>query len=95
MPKTKDIIQSIKWNLIIVSFICLIATLLLYFAEYGGKLIMIKSDVLSLPIIITLITFSIYGLSRFIGKRYNWIISLIGILIMLYISLPIFFGALK
>ena len=35
------------------------------------------------------------GASRFIGKKYNWIINLIGIIIMLYIAIPIFFGALE
>ncbi len=94
MPTVKEVIQSAKWNLIIVSFICFIATIHLYKADYG-KFHIIKNETLWIPFILTIFTFSIYGLSRLIGKKYNWIISLLGILTILYISIPIFFGVFE
>lgn len=95
MPTFKEISRSLKYNIGIIITSCILATILIYNADFAIKLLEIRESLITIPLILTIGILILYGLSRLIGKKYNWIITLIGIILMFYISLPIFFGAFK
>lgn len=86
--------NSPKWNLIALGFFILLCTVMLYFSNYGtqGMVVLV---IVWIPLIIGLTTALLYALSRLAIRKYNWILTLIGIIIMLVITVPIFFGAAK
>ena len=86
--------NSQKWNLITLGCFIIICTAMLYYGDYGTQSENATS-VAGIPIILGIATIILYSLSRIIGKRYNWIITILGIMSMLIIAIPIFFGAAK
>lgn len=86
--------NSPKWNFLILGFVIILCTLMLHFGEYG-TLDTASKNIALIPTLLGLVTIIVYILSRLVTKRYNWIATLIGIGLMLFISLPIFFGAVK
>lgn len=86
--------NSQKWNLITLGCFTIICTVMLYYGDYG-TLSKNATSVTGIPLILGIATIILYGLSRIVGKRYNWIITLLGIMSMLMIAIPIFFGAAK
>ncbi len=82
---------SLRINILVILITWAVTTAILYSsvdAENG----LVKLAIVWIPSIITVITVCIYYLSRLVIRKYSWIISLIGILIMLYVSIPVFFG---
>lgn len=86
--------NSPKWNLITLGCFIIICTAMLYYGDYG-TLSKNAASVAGIPLILGIATALLYVLSRLIGKRYNWIITILGIISMLMIAIPIFFGAAK
>lgn len=86
--------NSPKWNLITLGCFIIICTAMLYHGDYG-TLSKTSTTVARIPLILGIATIILYGLSRIVGKRYNWIITVLGITSMLMIAIPIFFGAAK
>lgn len=82
------------WNFSILGFVVFISSCMLYFGNYG-TLEISKSLVSLVPFILGIGTILIYLLSRLFTKRYNWIITSIGMCIILFIALPIFFGVAR
>jgi len=74
MTTFQKISHSWKYNLITITISCILATVLIYMADFAPKLIEIQKSIMSIPLILTLVTTSLYGLSRLIGKKYNWIL---------------------
>ncbi|ANH61308.1 hypothetical protein [Dokdonia donghaensis] len=86
--------KSPKWNLITLGFFIILSFLMLSYSDYG-TLQKSSQSIVYIPIIIGIASIIIYALSRLFIKRYNWIVTLLGIATMLMIAIPIFFGAAK
>ncbi|TVZ51599.1 hypothetical protein [Dokdonia sp. Hel_I_53] len=82
---------SLRINILIILCFWALTTTLLYVSvdDVNG---LVKLAIVWIPSIVTVITVCLYYLSRLIIRKYSWIISLIGIIIMLYVSIPVFFG---
>ena len=86
----KTLVDSPKWNVIALILTAAIGTLLVANADRTGTG-MAFLVIFWLPLMIALVTMALYGLSRLLFKKYNWIISLLGILFILNTSLQFFF----
>ncbi len=86
--------KSPKWNFITLGFFIFISSLMLSYSDYG-TLQESSQPIVYIPTIIGMVTIILYTLSRLFTKRYNWIITTLGIVAILMIAIPIFFGAAK
>lgn len=78
-----------KLNIIAIIVVEFITCSITFTADYTGA--GMASIILKwVPAIIGIITLIIYLVSRFISKKYNWIVSLIGILFMLISAINIY-----
>lgn len=92
--KFKQKHNSPLWNVTILGFIIIISSAMLYYGNYG-MLAVSRSQVALVPSILGVATLLLYFLSRLVTKRFNWIITFIGICSMLFIAVPIFFGVAR
>lgn len=75
-----------------LSLTTVLTTALLYFSTYVQYSTDIaRSNILYIPLILSVGVAVIYSLSWFLIKRYNWLITLFGILLLVYIAVPIYF----
>jgi hypothetical protein len=82
-------LNDVKFNAIAIIIVEIIACSITFSADYsnaGMPAIFIKW----IPAIIGVLTLFIYFASRLIIKKYNWSISLLGIIIMLVVAINIY-----
>ena len=87
----KGILNTPKWNIAALILTAIIGTVLVANADRMG-VGMAFLVIFWLPIFIALGTMAVYGLSRLLFKKYNWIITLLGILFILNASIQFFVG---
>ncbi len=82
-------LNDVKFNAIAIIIAEIIACSITFSADYSGagmQAIIIKW----IPAIIGVLTLFIYFASRLVLKKYNWGISLLGIIIMLVVAIKIY-----
>ncbi len=79
-----------KWNFIALFTVVVLATIVVASGDWEGDRERSKFVIIALPFIIGIITLLLYGVSRLILKKYNWIITLLGILFLLNASLQFY-----
>lgn len=94
IKKSRQKHNSPLWNVTILGFVIIISSFMLYFGNYG-MLAVSRSQVALVPSILGVATLLLYFLSRLVTKRFNWIVTFIGICSMLFIAVPIFFGVAR
>ncbi|WP_452597870.1 hypothetical protein [Pontimicrobium sp. MEBiC01747] len=82
-------LNDVKFNAIAIIIVEIIACSITFSVDYsniGMASVIIKW----IPAIIGVITLFIYFASRLVLKKYNWCISLLGIIIMLVVAINIY-----
>jgi hypothetical protein len=84
----KRLLNSKKHNNIFIIIVGILATVVALTVDYSETEIA-TIIILSLPIVFSLITLLLYYVSHFVIKKYHWIITLLGVLFVVYITIGI------
>ncbi|RMB56905.1 hypothetical protein EAX61_12625 [Dokdonia sinensis] len=79
-----------KWNIISLLFVVAASTMLVVNGDFSNGRGMALLVIAWIPLIVGVITLAIYGISRLLFKKYNWIITLLGILFLLNASIQFY-----
>jgi hypothetical protein len=80
---TQQVLNRPKWNILAMLVIVVIGSLLMVNSEFDGPDGMALLVVVWLPLLLGIGTLILFGLSRLLFKKYNWIITLLGALYIL------------
>lgn len=79
-----------SWNYLALLIVVLISTLLVALGDYSDSAGASVYVMVWVPLICGILTALLYGISRLLIKRYNWIITLLGILFLLNASIQFY-----
>ena len=82
----KHLLNNKSYNYITIIIVGLITTVLALNLDYSGAGMAVLI-IVWLPLFFSLITLLLYFLSHFIFKKRNWIITLLGVLFTIYITI--------
>lgn len=94
----QELLNRPKWNILAILIVIVIGTLFMVSSDYGdseenndaeGIALLV---VVWLPFMLGMGTLILYGLSRFLFKKYNWFITLLGALYILSACIQFYFS---
>ena len=88
----QELLNRPKWNILAILIVIVIGTLFMVSSDYSDSEGIALLVVVWLPFMLGMCTLILYGLSRFLFKKYNWFITLLGALYILSACIQFYFG---
>ena len=82
----KLLLNTKKYNYITIIIVGLLTTVLAFNLDYTGAG-MATIIIVWLPLVFSVITLLLYYVSHFVIKKYNWVITLLGVLFVIYFTI--------